>query len=209
MPACNFTRISKHSAYLLWHIDEPEGRLIGDSTADILAQFAHKKLTHPRRRREWLAARLALQQLLQKLGHTYTTFQKDHWGRLYLVDSPVHLSIAHCSSFALAAVDEQGPIGIDIQLPCEKLQNVKDKFLEEEELKDSNNDLEKLCIYWCAKEAIYKAHGGKSLSFKQDIRIHRFTKSPQGTLWARVGTKRFIVQYRFYDRHVLAWSNET
>ena len=208
MPTCSFTRISKHSAYLLWHIDEPEELLIRDSTADILAQTAYKKLTHLRKRREWLAARLALQQLLTKLGHEYTELQKDAWGRPYLASSRVHLSIAHCASFSVAAVDQQNPIGIDIQLPCKKLQSVKEKFLGDDEVKDSGNELEKLCIYWCAKEAIYKAQGGKRVSLKQDIRIQGFTKSDRGTVWGELGTKLFVVHYNFYDSHVLAWSKE-
>lgn len=208
MPPCNFTRISKHSAYLLWRIDEPEVLLVKDNASDTLSQTAYKKLTHPRKRREWLAARLALKELLSKLGHEYTELQKDGWGRPYLVSSNLHLSIAHCASFAFAAVDQQNPIGIDIQLPCKKLQSVKEKFLNDNEGKDSGNDLEKLCVYWCAKEAIYKAHGGKRLSLKQDISIQGFTKSDRGTVWGKIGTKPFVVHYDFYDSHVLAWSRE-
>ena len=208
MPPCSFTRISKHSAHLLWRIDEPEAVLVKDSTPTTLVQTAYKKITHPRKRREWLAARLALNKLLTKLGHEYTELQKDAWGRPYLASSSLHLSIAHCGSFAFAAVDQQNPIGIDIQLPCEKLQSVKEKFLDEEEVRDSGNDLEKLCIYWCAKEAIYKAQGRKRLSLKQDISIRAFTKSDQGTMWGEIGTKLFVIHYNFYDGHVLAWSRE-
>ena len=208
MPTCSFTRISSYGAYLLWRIDEPEALLIKESTADILAQPAYKKIAHPARRREWLAARLALKKLLTELGHAYTQLPKDAWERPYLVSSPIHLSIAHCASFALAAVDQENPIGIDIQLPCKQLQSVKEKFLDEDEVKDSGNDIEKLCIYWCAKEAIYKTQGRKRLSLKQDIRIQGFTKSDQGMVWGEVGTQLFVVHYSFYDHHVLAWSRE-
>lgn len=206
MPICSFTKLSKHSAYLLWRIDKPEALLARASTADILAEPAYKKLTHPRRRREWLAARLALKELLNALGHNYTKLQKDTWGRPFLANSHMHLSIAHCASFALAAVAQDSPIGVDIQLPCKKLQNVREKFLDEDEVKDGGNDVEKLCIYWCAKEAIYKAHGGKRLSLKDDIRIQGFTKRKQGIVWGEVKTSPFVVHYSFYNHHVLAWS---
>ena len=192
----------------MWRIDEPEALLIRESSANILTQPAYKKIAHPGRRREWLAARLTLKKLLTKLGHGYTELQKDAWGRPYLASSRMHLSIAHCVSFALAAVDQENPIGIDIQLPCKKLQSVKEKFLDEDEAKDSGNDIEKLCIYWCAKEAIYKTHGGKGLSLKQDIHIQGFTKSDQGMVWGELGTIPFVVHYSFYDYHVLAWSRE-
>ena len=205
MPLCNFSRISKHSAYLLWHIDEPQEVLLRDSELSTLTQPAYKKIAHPRKRKEWLAARLALKNLLAQLGHEYTEPQKDAWGRPYLANSNLHLSIAHCSPFAFAAVDQQHAIGIDIQLPCRQLQSVKEKFLVNEEIKDSSNDLEKLCIYWCAKEAVYKAHGGKGLSLKRDININAFTKRSRGIVWGTIGSQLFVIHYSFYEGHVLAW----
>lgn len=208
MPPCNFIKINNDSAHLLWHIDEPEEVLLRESKLSPLAQTAYQKIIHPRKRREWLAARLALKKLLEKWGHVYTDLRKDTWGRPHLENSGLHLSIAHNSPFAFAAVDRKNPIGIDIQLPCSKLQGVKEKFLNDEEIRDSDNNLEKLCIYWCAKEAVYKSQGGKNLSLKQDIRISAFTKKDQGTFLGEIGSKFFVIHYSFYDGHVLAWSRE-
>lgn len=205
MPICSFTRTSKYGAYLLWRIDESEEMLIQNSTADILVQLTYRKLTHPRRKREWLAARLALQQLLNKLGHTYTSLKQEAGGRPYLVDSTMHVGISHCSSFALVAIDRQAPIGVDIQLPSKKLQTVKSKFLNRKESQDSGYDTEKLCLYWCAKEVIYKAHGVSSLSLKQDIHIHKFAKNNQSAIYGKVNDTSFIVHYNFYHGHVVAW----
>ncbi|MFM2428479.1 MAG: hypothetical protein RL012_363 [Bacteroidota bacterium] len=208
MPPRSFTKISKHSAHLLWHIDEPEEVLLRDSELSTLAQAAYKDIAHSRKRREWLAARLALKHLLAQVGYRYTALQKDTWGRPYLANSSLHLSIAHCSPFAFVAVSQQYAIGIDIQLPCEKLQHVQEKFLNNKEVKDSGNDLEKLCIYWCAKEAVYKAHGGGNLSLKRDINISAFKKQDQGIVWGEIGSKLFVIHYNFYKSHVLAWSGE-
>ena len=208
MPLCRFTRVSKDSAHLLWRIDEPQGVLLRGSALSMLAQAEYEKITHPRRRREWLAARLTLKKLLAQLGHEYTGLQKDAQGRPYLVNSSLHLSIAHCYPFAFVAVDQQRAIGIDIQLLCKKLQDVKEKFLNHKEVRESNDDLEKLCVYWCAKEAIYKAHGGKGLSLKRDISIGKFTKKDQGTAWGAIGPQLFVIHYKFYSGHVMAWSKE-
>jgi 4'-phosphopantetheinyl transferase len=208
MPLCRFTRVNKDSAHLLWRIDEPQEVLLRGSVLSMLAQEEYEKITHPRRKREWLAARLTLKTLLAKLGHEYTGLQKDAQGRPYLVNNSLHLSIAHCYPFAFVAVDQQRAIGIDIQLLCQKLQAVKEKFLNHKEMRESNNDLEKLCIYWCAKEAIYKAYGGKGLSFKRDISVNKFTKKQHGTVWGAVGPQLFVIHYKFYADHVLAWSKE-
>lgn len=209
MPTCHFTTISEQRAYILWRIDESEAALIEKSMATTLAQTAYQRIQHPSRRKEWLAARLALKELLEKVGYAYTELQKDAWGRPYLVDSDLHLSIAHCTLFAFAALDRQHPIGVDIQLPCKKLKSVKEKFLADHEADDGGSDLEKLCIYWCAKEAIYKACGGQVLSLKQDIRIQPFAKSDQGTVWGAVGKQSFTAHYDFYEHHVLVWAVST
>ena len=206
MPLCSFKRISKHSAYLLWYIEEAEEVLLSANKLSALSQATYKKIAHPRKRREWLAARLALNNLLTKLGHTYTELQKDPWGRPYLANSSLHLSIAHCSPFALAAVDQQYAIGIDIQLPCRQLQTVRNKFLNNKEIQDSGYDLEKLCIYWCAKEAIYKAHGGRGLSLKKDISINAFAKKNHGIVWGEVDCQLFVTHYNFHRGHIVAWS---
>ncbi len=208
MPPCNFIKISNHSAQILWHITEPEEELLEASELSRQAQTAYEKLAHPRKKREWLAARLALKELLFKLGHKYTDLQKDAWGRPHLAGNSLYLSIAHNFPFAFAAVDQRNTIGIDIQSPCQKLQSIQKKFLDHEEVRDSDNNLEKLCIYWCAKEAVYKAQGGKRLSLKQDIRIGAFTKKNQGTLWGEIGPQLFVIHYSFYGGHVLARSVE-
>ena len=208
MPICSFTTISESAAYLLWRIDESEELLANISTTDMLTQPAYRKLTHPRRRKEWLAGRIALHQLLNKWGQPYTRLQKDEWGRPYLVNSPVHLSISHSGSLVVVAADTQAPIGIDIQLLSKKLQNVQGKFLNDMEVQDGGNDIETLGIYWAAKEAIYKAYGGKRLSLKQDIHIQQFTKKDSGIVWGHVGAKQFLVHYSFYERHIIAWSQE-
>ncbi len=207
MPALRLTRTSESGGYLLWRISEPEKVLIENSTADILDQPAYKRLTHPQKRREWLAARLAIKQLLTELGYEHNELQKEVWGRPYLASGHIYLSIAHCSSFAAAALARESPIGIDIQLPCKKLQGIKGKFLSEEEVEESNDDIEKLCIYWCAKEAIYKTLRERNLYFKRDIRIQGFTKKNRDTVWGKVRDRSFAVHYSFYGRHVLAWSS--
>jgi 4'-phosphopantetheinyl transferase len=208
MPPCNFTKLNDHSAYLLWHITEPERVLLRESDLSLAAQTVYQAISHPRKRREWLTARLALKELLAKWGHEYTDPQKDACGRPYLANSSLYLSIAHNFPFSFAAVDRKNTIGIDIQLPCQKLQSVKAKFLNDDEIRDSGNNLEKLCIYWCAKEAVYKSQGGKNLSLKHDIRISAFTKKEQGTFWGEIGPKLFVIHYSFYNSHVLTWSRE-
>ncbi len=203
MPVCRFVETA-HNAYLLWRIIEPEKVLLEGTSLTPSEQDVYQKITHPHRKKEWLASRKGLKALLTELGYEYTGLHKDVWGKPYLAGSNVYISIAHCANFAFIAMDRTCQIGIDIQQPHEKLQKVKEKVFNKEEIEDAGNDLEKLCIYWCAKEAIYKAYGGKNLSFKQDVNIRKFAKSIQGSLQGKARSKLFTLHYSFFEGHVLA-----
>lgn len=206
MPSCRFAEIDPCSTQLLWHITEPEEVLVAlGGSLCFGPQTDYRSITHPTKRKEWLAARLALKALLVRSGYTCTRLQKDVWGRPYLLSNSVlHLSIAHSFPFALVAISHRAPIGVDIQRPSEKLKNVQEKFLDGKELQDSGNDLKTLCTYWCAKEAIYKAQGGRNLSLKQDIHIDALTQGERGTAIGTSRGQRFTVRYHTYAGYMLA-----
>lgn len=210
MSRCRLIRIDTHTAYLLWLIDESEKDLLNKLRLTALERAVYSQVTHPRKRLAWLATRLALQELCSELNYAYVGLDKDSWGKPRLVGNHGYISLAHCFPWALVAVAKRAPIGIDIQLPHKKLQKVQAKYLNKAEIKDSANDVEKLCIYWCAKEAVYKAYGGRGLSLGRDISIEPFVKSKQGAIQGKVGMNNYYtIQYNFYENYVLAYSQPT
>lgn len=205
MPVYKLVKTDVDATYLLWHITESVEDLLKQVSFSVSEQEAWQQITHPRKQQEWLAVRVALKYLLHKSGYAYTGLYKDHLGKPNLLNSSLHISIAHCFPFAVAFLDKKNPVGIDIQLPHKKLHKVKHKFLNDEEIKDSEGDLEKLCIYWCAKEAAYKAYSRKTLSLKQHIKLASFTKSCKGVLWGELASRPLTISYTFHERYVLAW----
>ena len=66
-----------------------------------------------------------------------------------------------------------------------KLSRVASKFLSKEEFENAADNVKLLCIYWCSKEALYKLHGRKKVSFKDDIlikKVHQSSAFAFGTL---------------------------
>lgn len=203
MPLYQLNYINNQYGYLVWHIEESEEELLAKLSLE--EQAVYSSFLHPKKRLEWLASRLAYQELCNYIQAPYIPIGKDQNGRPYLVDSNVHISISHCFPFAVAAISQQTPIGIDIQIPNYKLKVIKEKYFNKSEIENSNQDLEKLCICWCAKEAIYKAYGHKALSF-QAINLAPFEKQKQGTIHAYVlATHHYIVEYQVNSCYVLAW----
>ncbi len=205
MPIHQLIHIAPNSYMLVWRIEETEADLLGQLPANHATTESYQQFSHPRRRLEWLAARLALKELCGQLDITYQGIAKDAQGKPYLLDSTWHISLSHSFPFAVVAIAKNAPIGIDIQALHSKLEAVCPKYLNKLEKQDSTHDLEKLGIYWCAKEALYKAYEAPGLSFIRDIQIQPFTKSKQGILEGQVKGATFIIHYQFISDHVLAW----
>ncbi len=209
MPLYQLVTINNNQAYAIWHIQEPEEALLQQLHAKSADMALYTTFRHPTKRIEWLAARLSYQLLCQEMNIPDAPIEKDVRGRPYLGDDHVHISLSHCFPFAGAILSKHIPVGLDIEIPTTKLLDIQAKYLNLAEIADSSQDIEKLCVYWCAKEAIYKAYTHShypSLSF---IQIEPFIKASQGNLIGNAPSgHRYIVHYQITASYVLAWCEE-
>jgi phosphopantetheinyl transferase len=81
-----------------------------------------------------------------------------------------------------AQIHPDKPVGIDLEQPRPKLLTVMRRVLTDDEWLDGANNLLKLCVYWCAKEALYKIYGKRSLVFTEQILIKPFALEQRGTV---------------------------
>ncbi|HEV7350665.1 4'-phosphopantetheinyl transferase family protein [Telluribacter sp.] len=159
---------------LLWKLEENEDSLrallpVTDDHTELAT------ITHPQKRREWLAGRVLIKTLAeQQLTTSYKGMWKDEHGKPFLVDSTCPISITHTVDYVAGVLHEHRPVGIDMEKIHPKLIRTAPKYLSEAELAHAGEDVAKLCIYWCAKEALYKLHGRKKVSFKDAIAIESF-----------------------------------
>lgn len=185
----------------LWHITESEEELFHALTLPV-----PPAITHPVKRCEWLASRLLTKTLLQQRGLSFKGIVHNENNKPFLVDCDIAISLTHSSPYVavqLAAIN----VGIDLEKPKEKLRYVAPRFLSKEEFLHANNDLTALCIYWCAKEAIYKwySHGG--LNFANEIFIEEFVIAKKGVLHAVIKPlqKKMQLHYVMDNDYVLAF----
>lgn len=143
------------------------------------------------------------------LGNTSQIYY-DEKGKPHLVDNSNHISISHSHDKLAIMVNEKEPTGIDIELIREKVLKIKHKFLSESELLNANNDIEKLVMYWAAKETLYKIYGLKGVDFIEHLFINPFTKSNLGTIIGEVGLpnfkEQFALNYQIIDNYVLVYA---
>jgi 4'-phosphopantetheinyl transferase EntD len=178
MPVIFSKNISENCIVTLWKIEEE---------ADYFLKYLHikednletcSKATHPIKQLEWLASRTCVKYTVELLEHTYQGIEKDEHNNPYLSDIQGFVSLSHTSNYAVAIVSLEEEVGIDIEKISDKLSRVAHKFLSESERLHAGDDLFKLCIYWCAKESLYKWYGKKNLSFKENIYIEPFEDNP-------------------------------
>jgi 4'-phosphopantetheinyl transferase len=170
--------ISENCIVTLWKIEED---------ADFFLKYLHIKeedlatcsnATHPIKQLEWLASRTCVKYTVELLEHNYQGIEKDEHNNPYLSEIQGFVSLSHTSNYAVAIVSLEEEVGIDIEKISDKLSRVAHKFLSESERLHAGNDLLKMCIYWCAKESLYKWYGKKNLSFKENIYIELFEEKP-------------------------------
>lgn len=131
-------------------------------------------INHPSQRIEWLACRVAIRQLVEAQGMDYRGLQKDEFGKPHLIDSPWHISLSHTSGWAAAVLHRSRPVGIDVEPIREQFKRVVPRVLSESEIIHAAGDPNRLAVYWCAKEALYKLYGKRQLTFREHLHVEPF-----------------------------------
>lgn len=212
MPLVRLTKINNNCIWGLWKITESvevlETQLIPNHhDTPYLAS-----VTHEGKKAESLAVRVLSMHMLQEWQYAYAGIFKDQHEKPYLADLPVHISISHTSHYAAVIMHRYMEVGIDIEFVKEKLLKVAHKFLNEQEWQDAANDLQKLCVYWSAKEVLYKKYGRKQLSLKEEIHIEPFRLKAAGLIQGTVIKNGFSMQnqiiYMIIDNLIISFSFE-
>ena len=125
-----------------------------------------------KRKREWLAIRLLLKELLgEEKEILYNSV-----GKPYLLDNSFRISISHTKGYAALIINKEKEVAIDIEKISSRVENIRKKFMNDEEEKaiSQTNEVIHLLLHWSAKESIYKLLGIKNLDFKTDLYIQPF-----------------------------------
>lgn len=159
-----------HRRLAVWKITEDEEYFI-QNLKWTHSEKAHFEALKGIRRIEWLSSRLLLCTLANIEDSSFIV--KDNFGKPFIKDSQINISISHTSGYAAAYISPHS-IGIDIQTLVNKIHRIAHKFLTHEELHliPQHKMLHALHLYWGAKEALYKAYGRKQLKYREHIKIN-------------------------------------
>ena len=95
-----------------------------------------REITHPHKRLQHLAGRYLLRLLFPDFPFEEILIADTK--KPYLPHEQYHFSISHCGDYAAAIVSSTQRVGIDIEIPTERVLRITHKFLNAEELKEFN-----------------------------------------------------------------------
>lgn len=183
-----FHKVNDVCHWALWEISEEENPLREALPSHPEEDAYFETISHPDKRKEFLAARLTVQALLQERGQSYQGLLKDKYDKPFLNHPPYYVSISHTHNAAVAILHEQA-VGIDIEPKRDKLWRIAHKFLAPSEKIFVGDSLDKLTLIWSAKEALYKLYGKKKLSFKENMCCQTFEPNSEGAFLMNLSVK--------------------
>ena len=181
MPVSKIESLGENRAWGLWNINETELDL-----SFLSFETCPEDVVHVHKRLEWLAGRALIRALVEHLDLPYSGIRKDEFGKPYLKTLPHYISLSHSYPYVAAQIDQFQSVGIDVEQPKEKLRQIGPRVFSPDEFSDAKGILAKLCVYWCAKEALYKIYGKRNLLFSDNLRVLPFELSDTGLLNGKI-----------------------
>lgn len=197
MPVILEKKYENNISLAVWQITESHDELQAMLPSEILTDAELASISHPQKQVEFFCSRLVIKHLANSLGIQYLGIKKDEHGKPYLVGSNWQMSITHTTNYVAAVMHPTEAIGMDMEKPSDKLQRIAHKFLSETERIEAENDIEKLCIYWSAKEALYKLYGKRKVIFNENLYIFPFQKE-QNKITGRLKINEIDTEYNIY-----------
>ena len=179
----------------LWELSEDEDQLLNkfSTIAPREEILKAKQFKYPSRKLEWMAARLLMYELLNKV----IAIEYDENGKPIINNREQCISISHTKGI-VAVIVTNNMAGIDIELRGDRVLRIENKFISgrEKDQISENNKAEYLLTYWSAKETLYKIHGGKGLDFKKNLYINPFKLENKGEFTGEIFTENHRTAYQ-------------
>jgi phosphopantetheinyl transferase len=204
MPLVYQQNINAHTRLGVWHIAEDEHYFFERVPL-------RNDITHPHKRLQHLAGRLLLSELYEDFP--IRLIQIADTRKPYLPGEAFHFSISHCGDYAAAIVSKENRVGVDIEMPQEKIQKIRHKFLaagEQQMLSTLPLDpLDTLTMAWSIKEAMFKWYAAGKVDFREHMTIEscmvKDTEFSAVCIFKKEVAIELVVKGIFFNNNCLTW----
>lgn len=190
----------------VWEMTESSEELLRFFSSEETNNPDFQKYTSEKRKVEWLTSRIMLKQLI---GPDFTISYAETGKPLLENNRYKHISISHSRDFVVVFVHENLEVGIDIESLTRNYHSVEKRYLSDLEQKQAAKNPEIQCVYWCAKEAIFKLVPDIGVEFREQINIFPFdVETDSGFVAKFISGERqteYHLQFIIFSDHCLAW----
>ncbi len=208
MPVFQQSILKNNAQLAIWEISETVEELSSQLSLETLSDEKFCRITTENRKKEWLAARALLKNILEE-EKTVSYYPS---GKPFFADNTFKISISHTKNQVAVLLHPTQETGIDIEYISDRAFRLKERFLHTEELffLDKKNEELTALLCWSAKETMFKVMDDAGIDFSEQFRIQPFELSTQGTLSAKeTKTQKqqvFDIQYQVFDNFVLTYT---
>ena len=162
----------------IWKIHEEENWFT-DHLGLPIAEYDKIAPWTKERRLEWLAGRYLLK---EKGGLSIEHIRLTATGKPFIAGSSSSFSISHSNTY-VGVIKSKVQVGLDIQIFRKDISRIASKFMTIENINvwpRKMDELSKIHMTWCLKEAVFKAYGLGQVNFKGDILIDKCAATNNG-----------------------------
>lgn len=204
----------------IWKIEEGEEFFLTKAPLQ-------QNITHPHKRLQHLAGRYLLQYLFPDFPYDEIVIADTR--KPYLPGEQYHFSISHCGDYAAAIVSTSHRVGIDIEIPTEKVVRIAHKFLHENEeqflasianlpgiITNKNQqppelNKETLTVIWSSKEALFKWYSWGKVDFRENMQLVQAVQQQNDFLilpfvFQKEATIHLNITAKIFEEIVLSWA---
>jgi phosphopantetheinyl transferase len=203
MPIFYQQDIDTYTRLAIWKLEEAE---------DFFLKVVplQREITHPHKRLQHLAGRWLLKYLFPEFPLELIRIADTR--KPFLENEIFHFSISHCGDYAAVIVSEKCRVGVDIEIPTQKVERIKHKFLHREELEflkhKGMESIVPLTLMWSCKEAVFKWWSYGNVDFSDQIRLLPSDLKVKGSINACFIEKEsydLSLHYNLFEDLCLAW----
>lgn len=186
---------------LIRELSEP-ANMPADMISGALTDPDFKNITSPKRQQEWLSIRA----LLLEAGCTpeQLSYRATGEPRIHHPDYQ-WISISHSDRLVGILLHKKHPVGIDIENAHRNFKRVADKYLSPEEKSLAGSFADGYGLFWCIKEAVYKAARTPGIHFAEQIHIERDAENRLTVGLSVVNKPAFGLHYFRMDEQLIAY----
>jgi 4'-phosphopantetheinyl transferase len=155
----------------VWQLSETLDELLPQFSDQELEDPAYLQYTHEKRKIEWLATRSLIKLLI---GTDFSISYAESGKPILIHYRYKNISISHSRYFAAVYIHENRHVGLDIEDSTRNYNSIEKRYLSDEELIQTSRNPLLQCLYWCAKEAIFKLVPDHDIEFRNQIHISPF-----------------------------------